>query len=260
MAVLVLQEFEMRGHIEHTQMSGKELERYSKQILVKNIGGVGQKKFKSSKVLVIGLGGLGSPVVTHLSSSGIGKIGLVDNDKVDLSNLQRQFIHSVDTVGLNKTESAKIFTNRLNPNSIIYDYLIDAKTPEIIEIITQYDVVIDCTDNYNTRFKVADACQKYKKPYIFGTVRAYEGQVTTILPSTSKIKNPKIRNLFDEENISNTQDDCSDIGVLSVTTTLIGTIMASECLKLILNFDEVLVGKLLMVDLFNLKFETIKYK
>ena len=111
-----------------------------------------------------------------------------------------------------------------------------------------------------TRFKVADACQKYKKPYILGTVRAYEGQVTTILPSTSKIKNPKIRNLFDEENISNTQDDCSDIGVLSVTTTLIGTIMASECLKLILNIDEVLVGKLLMVDLFNLKFETIKYK
>ena len=85
---------------------------------------------------------------------------------MDLSNLQRQFIHSVDTVGLNKTESAKKFTNRLNPNSIIYDYLIDAKTPEIIEIITQYDVVIDCTDNYNTRFKVADACQKYKKPYI----------------------------------------------------------------------------------------------
>ena len=131
MAVLGLQGFEMRGHIEHTQLSVKELERYSKQILVKNIGGVGQKKFKSSKVLVIGLGGLGSPVVTHLSSSGIGKIGLVDNDKVDLSNLQRQFIHSVDTVGLNKTESAKIFTNRLNPNSIIYDYLIDAKTPEI---------------------------------------------------------------------------------------------------------------------------------
>ena len=98
------------------------------------------------------------------------------------------------------------------------------------------------------------------KPYILGTVRAYEGQVTTILPSTSKIKNPKIRNLFDEENISNTDDDCSDIGVLSVTTTLVGTIMASECLKLILNIDEVLVGKLLMVDLLNLKFETIKYK
>ena len=98
------------------------------------------------------------------------------------------------------------------------------------------------------------------KPYILGAVRAYEGQITTILPSTSKIKNPKIRDLFDEENISNTGDDCSDIGVLSVTTTLVGTIMASECLKLILNIDEVLVGKMLMVDLLNLKFETIKYK
>ena len=130
----------MLGNIEHTHMSGQELERYSKQILIKNIGGVGQKKLKSSKVLVIGLGGLGSPVVTHLSSSGIGKIGLVNNDKVDISNLQRQFIHSVDTIGLNKTESAKIFIDRLNPNSIIYDYSTDAKTAEIIEIITQYDV------------------------------------------------------------------------------------------------------------------------
>ena len=250
----------MLGNIEHTQMSDQELERYSKQILIKNIGGVGQKKLKSSKVLVIGLGGLGSPVVTHLTSSGIGKIGLVDNDKVDLSNLQRQFIHSVDTIGLNKTESAKIFIDRLNPNSIIYNYSTDAKTAEIIEIIRQYDVVIDCTDNFKTRFKVADACQKYMKPYILGAVRAHEGQITTILPSTSKIKNPKIRDLFDEENISNTGDDCSDIGVLSVTTTLVGTIMASECLKLILNIDEVLVGKMLMVDLLNLKFETIKYK
>lgn len=250
----------MRGKIEHTQISDEELVRYSKQILIKNIGGVGQKKLKSSKVLVIGLGGLGSPVVTHLSSSGVGKIGLVDNDKVDLSNLQRQFIHSVDTIGLNKTESAKIFINRLNPNLIIHDYTNDAKTPEIIEIIAQYDVVIDCSDNFNTRFKIADACQKYKKPYILGTVRAYEGQVTTILPTTSKIRNPKMRNLFDEENILNTEDDCSDIGVLSVTTTLVGTIMASECLKLILNIDEGLLGKLLMLDLLNLKFETIKYK
>lgn len=237
----------------------EELERYSKQILIKNIGGAGQRKLKSSKVLVIGLGGLGSPVVTHLSSAGVGQIGLVDNDIVDLSNLQRQFIHNVDRIGLNKTESAKIFINKLNPNLIIYDYVTDAKNPELKKIIADYDIIIDCTDNFETRFKIADDCQEYKKPYILGTVRAYEGQITTILPSTLKINNPKIRSLFNEENTVNSLDDCSDEGILSITTTLVGTIMASECLKLILNINEGLFGKLLMVDLLNLRFETIKY-
>ncbi len=258
--VLAQQVFEMLVNIEDIHISGDELERYSKQILIKNIGGNGQRKLKSSKVLVIGLGGLGSPVVTHLSSSGIGKIGLVDNDTVELSNLQRQFIHNVDRIGLKKTESAKIFMGKLNPNSIIYDYETDANSPEFIKIIAEYDIVIDCTDNFKTRFKIADACQKYKKPYILGTVRSYEGQVTTILPSTKKNKNPEIRSLFDEENVSNIQDECSDNGVLSTTTTLVGTIMASECLKIILNISEGLVGKLLMLDLLNMKFETIEYK
>jgi len=240
-------------------IGGEELERYSKQILIKNIGGDGQRKLKSSKVLVIGLGGLGSPVVTHLSSAGVGQIGLVDNDIVDLSNLQRQFIHNVDRIGLNKTESAKIFINKLNPNLIIYDYVTDAKSPELKKIIAEYDIIIDCTDNFETRFKIADDCQKYKKPYILGTVRAYEGQITTILPSTLKINNPKIRSLFNEENTVNSLDDCSDEGILSITTTLVGTIMASECLKIILNLNEGLFGKMLMVDLLNLRFETIKY-
>ncbi len=242
------------------QLSREELERYSKQILIKNIGGAGQRKIKSSKVLVIGLGGLGSPVVTHLSSSGVGHIGIVDNDVVDLSNLQRQFIHNVDGIGINKTESAKAFINKINPNLIINCYSLDAMSPEIIRAISGYDVVIDCSDNFKTRLKIADACQKYKKPYILGTVRAYEGQITTILPSTQKIKNPVIRDLFDEESISDIQDDCFQIGVLSVTTTLVGTIMASECLKIILDIEGGLGGKLLMVDLLNLKFETIRYK
>jgi len=240
-------------------IGGEELKRYSKQILIKNIGGDGQRKLKSSKVLVIGLGGLGSPVVTHLSCAGVGQIGLVDNDIVDLSNLQRQFIHNVDRIGLNKTESAKIFINKLNPNLIIYDYITDAKSPELKKIIAEYDIIIDCTDNFETRFKIADDCQKYKKPYILGTVRAYEGQITTILPSTLKINNPKIRSLFNEENTVNILDDCSDEGILSITTTLVGTIMASECLKIILDINEGLFGKLLMVDLLNLRFETIKY-
>ena len=242
------------------QLSREELERYSKQILIKNIGGAGQRKIKSSKVLVIGLGGLGSPVVTHLSISGVGHIGIVDNDVVDLSNLQRQFIHNVDGIGINKTESAKAFINKINPNLIINCYSLDAMSPEIIRAISGYDVVIDCSDNFKTRLKIADACQKYKKPYILGTVRAYEGQITTILPSTQKIKNPVIRDLFDEESISDIQDDCFQIGVLSVTTTLVGTIMASECLKIILDIEGGLGGKLLMVDLLNLKFETIRYK
>ena len=240
-------------------IGGEELKRYSKQILIKNIGGDGQRKLKSSKVLVIVLGGLGSPVVTHLSSAGVGQIGLVDNDIVDLSNLQRQFIHNVDRIGLNKTESAKIFINKLNPNLIIYDYITDAKSPELKKIIAEYDIIIDCTDNFETRFKIADNCQKHKKPYILGTVRAYEGQITTILPSTLKINNPKIRSLFNEENTVNSLYDCSDEGILSITTTLVGTIMASECLKIILDINEGLFGKLLMVDLLNLRFETIKY-
>ncbi|MDG2187107.1 MAG: HesA/MoeB/ThiF family protein [Hyphomicrobiales bacterium] len=250
----------MNKKIKSISLNNQEIERYSKQILIKNIGGNGQRQLKSSNVLVIGAGGLGSPVITHLTSSGIGKIGLIDNDIVDLSNLQRQYIHGTSRLGEYKTESAKYFINELNPNIVVNIFNIDANDKSIDNIIPNYDVIIDCTDNFQTRYRIADSCEFYKKPYIIGMVRGYEGHVTTIFPNTESIKkNPRIRDLFDENSVQDMQDSCADQGVLSITTGLIGTLMAAEAIKIILNIKEVLIGKLLIVDLLNTKFETINY-
>lgn len=242
-----------------TKLNEEELKRYSKQILIKNIGGPGQLKLKNTKIIVIGAGGLGAPVIMHLSSVGVGCIGIVDFDKVEVSNLQRQFIHNVNSIGLPKVDSAKIFVSQLNPNILVNTYQIDVKDREFKDVISKYDMIIDCTDNFNTRFRVADLCQELKKPYIFGSVRAFEGQITSILPSNSELKYPKIRDLFDEETLEDNQETCADLGILSITTTLVGTIMGGEAIKISLGFENTLVGKLLVIDILNNKFETFIY-
>ena len=243
----------------NAKLNEEELKRYSKQILIKNLGGPGQLKLKNTKIIVIGAGGLGAPVIMHLSSIGIGCIGIVDFDEVDISNLQRQFIHNVNRVGLPKVDSAKTFVSQLNPNILVNTYQIDVKDREFKDVISKYDIVVDCTDNFNTRFRVADLCQELKKPYIFGSVRAFEGQITSILPSNNELKYPKIRDLFDEETLEDNQETCADVGILSITTTLVGTIMGGEAIKISLGFENTLVGKLLVVDLLNNKFETFIY-
>ncbi len=251
----------MKKNINKIDLTQEEIKRYSKQILIKNIGGSGQVKLKSAKILIVGLGGLGAPVITHLVTAGIGEVGLVDHDTVELSNLQRQYIHTTERVGLLKTHSAKEYITQLNPNIKISLYSIKASIDNISEIIPNYDLVIDCTDNFETRFIIADQCQVNLKPYILGMVRGYEGQLTTILPRLSKNREsyPGIRSLYDESDLDDYEFSCSDEGVLSVTTGLIGTIMATEAIKNILDIGEILVGKLLLVDLLNIKFELIEY-
>jgi molybdopterin/thiamine biosynthesis adenylyltransferase len=243
--------------------SASELERYSKQILINNIGGTGQRKLKLSRILVIGAGGLGSPVLTYLASVGIGTIGIIDYDKVELSNLQRQFIHSVKTIGSNKALSARKYINYLNPeiNTDIYDYKI--KLDNCDKIILNYDIVIDASDNFKTRFIVSDSCDRLNKPYIMGAVRSYEGQVSTFTPyeeNEESILNPRLRDLYSEENIKSDEIGCKEEGVLGVTTGLIGTLMATEAIKLIVGIGNTLIGKLLLVDLLNMRFEEIRYK
>lgn len=243
--------------------SASELERYSKQILINNIGGTGQRKLKVSKVLVIGAGGLGSPVLIYLASAGIGTIGIMDYDKVELSNLQRQFIHSVKTIGSNKALSARSYIDYLNPeiNTEIYDYKI--KEDNCDKIIFNYDMVIDASDNFKTRFIISDSCNRLKKPYIMGAVRSYEGQVSTFVPyeeNKESILNPRLRDLYSEENIQFDEIGCKEEGILGVTTGLIGTLMATEAIKLIVGMGNILIGKLLLVDLLNMRFEEIKYR
>jgi len=243
--------------------SASELERYSRQILINNIGGTGQRKLKISKVLVIGAGGLGSPVLIQLASVGIGTIGIIDYDNVELSNLQRQFIHSINTIGINKALSARKYIDHLNPevNTKIYDYKIEKDNCD--KIILDYDIVIDASDNFKTRFIVSDSCNRHKKPYIMGAVRSYDGQVSTFIPyeeNKKSVLNPELRDLYSEENIESDEMGCKEEGVLGVTTGLIGTLMATEAIKLIIGMDNILIGKLLLVDLLNMRFEKIKYK
>ena len=249
----------MQKRINNISLSREEVERYSKQILIKNIGGPGQKIIKSSNILVIGAGGLGSPVITHLSCAGIGQIGLIDNDTVELSNLQRQYIHGTSRVGKYKTDSAKYFINELNPNIIVNLFTMDVMDNAIDNIIPKYDVIIDCTDNFKTRYRIADSCELHSKPYIMGVVRGYEGQLTTIVPNNISYNNPKIRDIYDELSIQDINESCADEGVLSITTGLVGTLMASEAIKIILDINHLLIGKLLLVDLLNIKFEIINY-
>jgi adenylyltransferase/sulfurtransferase len=231
-----------------------QIERYSRQIILPNVGGKGQEKLLNAKVLIIGAGGLGSPAALYLASAGIGKIGIVDADKVELNNLQRQIIHSVSDVGRPKVESAKNRISNINQDVEVVPYNIRLKSNNILDIIKDYDIIVDGSDNFPTRYLVNDACILSNRPLSHGGIFRFDGQAMTILPGKSAC----YRCLFPEPPPSGLVPSCQEAGVLGVVAGIIGTIQANEVLKYVLGIGELLSGKLLVFSALDSNFRQVK--
>ena len=237
-------------------MTDEQLERYSRHIILQNVGGIGQKKILESKVLIIGTGGLGSPAAMYLAAAGVGTIGLVDYDFVDLSNLQRQIIHSTNDLGKSKIQSGKETINALNPDVEVKIYDKQVTASNIADIIGDYDFVIDGTDNFSTKFLINDACVLLKKPFSHAGIIRFQGQTMTYVPD----KSPCYRCVFPTMPPKDAIPTCRQAGVLGVLGGVIGTIQATEALKYILGVGELLTGFLLTYDALTMTFRKIKIK
>jgi len=235
-------------------LSADETRRYARHLVLRDIGGAGQQKLQAARVLVIGAGGLGSPVIAYLAAAGIGTIGVVDNDTVSLSNLQRQIVHRTEDSGVGKAESAGRFIADINPfvNFLAHAVRLDAGNAD--GILANYDFVIDGTDNFDTRRIVADAAGRAGKPLISGAVSMWDGQVTVFMP--------KGRQFADLYPITPDVEDlpsCEAVGVLGPLTGVIGTLMSMEAIKLITGSGEMLAGRLLLYDGRSARFTELEY-
>ena len=239
-----------------TDFTDEQIERYSRHIILPEVGGVGQRKIMDARVLMIGAGGLGSPAAYYLAAAGIGHLGIVDFDKVDLSNLQRQIIHSTERIGMLKTESAKKTITALNPDVDVTLYNERVSSQNIEELFEGYDYIVDGSDNFATRFLVNDACVLMGKTNIHGSIFRFEGQATVFEPQDG----PCYRCLYPEPPPPGLVPNCQEGGVLGVLAGIIGNIQAVETLKLVLGIGESLSGKLLIYDALNTEFKKLTLK
>ena len=231
----------------------EQIDRYSRHIILPEVGGKGQKKLLDSKVFLVGAGGLGSPAAFYLAAAGIGKIGISDNDDVDYSNLQRQILHSTKDVGRPKVQSAKETLEDLNPDVEVVPYTERLNSENIIDIIKDYDVILDGSDNFPTRYLVNDACVMLGKPLSHGSIFRFDGQATTILPG----QGPCYRCLYETPPPPDLVPSCQEAGVLGIIAGIIGVVQATEVIKLRLGKGNVLNGKLLLYDSLNMDFKKL---
>jgi molybdopterin/thiamine biosynthesis adenylyltransferase/rhodanese-related sulfurtransferase len=234
----------------------EQAQRYSRHLLIPEVGDVGQQKLLNSKVLLIGAGGLGSPAAYYLASAGVGTIGIVDSDVVDLTNLQRQILHTTDRIGESKVRSAKQTLEALNPDVKIVGYEERLTAVNIDRIIEGYDVVIDGADNFPTRYLLNDASVKHRIPVVHGSIYRFEGQVTVFKP----FEGPCYRCLFPEPPPPELAPSCAEAGVLGVLPGVIGTIQATEAIKLLLGIGEPLVGRYLLYDALEGSFREVRLR
>ena len=242
--------------VQDYQFTPDQLIRYSRHFLLPEVGEEGQAKLLKAKVLMVGAGGLGSPSAYYLAAAGVGTMGIIDNDVVDLSNLQRQILHSNDRVGMPKTESAKMTLQALNPDVKIIPYQEKLTSQNIMEIIKDYDIIVDGCDNFPTRYLVNDACVLAKKPNVHGSIFQFEGQASVFYPG----KGPCYRCLYPEPPPPEMAPSCQEAGVLGVLPGLIGVIQALETIKLILGKGDTLVGRLLCFNTLTMEISTLKLK
>jgi molybdopterin-synthase adenylyltransferase len=239
-----------------------EIERYARHIVLRGVGGPGQAKLKAARVLVVGAGGLGAPVIQYLAAAGAGAIGIVDDDEVSLSNLQRQVLHGTTDVGRSKTESAAAAVARLNPNVQIEAHQLRIDDGNARELIARYDIVADGSDNFDTRYAVSDACFHVKRPLVTASVNEFDGSITTLRPHETAADgqpNPTYRCLFPQKPPAGVIPTCAEAGVLGALTGVVGAMQAMEVIREIAGFGEGLVGRLLLVDAMHMRFETVSY-
>ena len=240
----------------------QELERYARHIVLREVGGPGQQKLKAARVLVIGAGGLGAPVLLYLAAAGVGTLGVIDDDKVSLSNLQRQVIFSTEDIGKDKATQASAAIARLNPHVKIETHAMRLTAANALDLISRYDVVADGSDNFATRYLVSDACYFAKKPLVTAAVGTFDGALTTIRAHEKRADgrpNPTYRCLFPEPPPPGTVPACAEAGILGALPGILGSMMALEVIRAIVGFGEGLVGRFVMVDTREMRFETLSY-
>jgi molybdopterin/thiamine biosynthesis adenylyltransferase len=244
-------------------LSSEELERYARHIVLPEIGGPGQQRLKRARVLVIGAGGLGAPVLAYLAAAGVGTLGIVDDDEVSLSNLQRQVIHTTGRVGEAKVASAEAAIRAINPHVRVEGHGLRLDTGNAARLVALYDVVADGSDNFETRYAVADACAAGRRPLVAAAVGRFDGTVTVLKPYEADAegrRRPSYRDLFPEPPPAGMVPSCAQAGVLGALTGVVGTLQAMEVIKLLTGVGEPLVGRLLMYDALGGRFETVRYK
>ncbi|MCB9495931.1 MAG: molybdopterin-synthase adenylyltransferase MoeB [Fibrobacteria bacterium] len=237
-------------------LTASELRRYERHIILPELGREGQQKIKDGSVLIVGTGGLGSPLALYLAAAGVGRIGLVDFDIVDESNLQRQIIHFTSDVGTPKLESAKRKILEINPNAIVETHNVALKSDNALDILKNYDVIVDGTDNFPTRYLVADACTILNKPNVYGSIFRFEGQVTVF----NYQDGPSYRCLYPEPPPPGLVPSCAEGGVLGVLPGVVGTLQATEVIKILTGIGTPLKGRLLLYNALDLTFKTVKVR
>jgi adenylyltransferase/sulfurtransferase len=241
------------GSTRATSFSEEQIERYSRHIILPELGGTGQRKLLGARVLIVGAGGLGSPVGLYLAAAGVGTIGVADPDEVELSNLQRQVLHSTPDLGREKCISAKNTMEAVNPDVEVIPHGVRLTSDNILAVIAHYDIVVDGSDNFPTRYLVNDACVFTAKPLSHAGILRFEGQATTIVPGHG----PCYRCLFPDPPAPGMVPTCQEAGILGATAGVMGAIQASEVLKLILSIGDPLVGRLLLYDALAMTFQEV---
>ena len=240
----------------------QELQRYARHIVLREVGGSGQAKLKAARVLVVGAGGLGAPVLLYLAAAGCGTIGVVDDDKVSLSNLQRQVIFSTGDIGKGKAERAGDAIAGLNPHVAVEAHAVRLTAANALDLISRYDIVADGSDNFATRYLVSDACYFAKKPLVTAALGTFDGALTTIRAHEKRADgrpNPTYRCLFPEPPPPGTVPACAEAGILGALPGILGSMMALEVIREIVGFGEGLIGRLAMIDARSMRFETLSY-
>ena len=248
-------------------LSSEEVERYARQIVLRGVGGPGQNRLKAARALVVGAGGLGSPALQYLAGAGVGTLGIVDDDDVALSNLHRQVIHRTDDVGRPKTASATEAIRRLNPHVSVEPISLRLDAANARSVVQRFDVVLDGSDNFATRYALSDACYWERLPLITGALGEFDGTLTVLKPyetGSDGKPNPTYRCLFPQPPEPGTIPTCAEAGVLGAAAGVLGSLMALEAIRETVggfeDGDEGLVGRLLMIDLKAMRFETLRYR
>ncbi len=239
-----------------------ELERYARHLVLPEIGGPGQQKLKQARVLVVGAGGLGAPSLQYLAAAGVGQLTIVDDDVVSLSNLQRQVIHTTERIDVAKVDSAAEAIKAINPHVTVTTRKTRLTEDNAAELIADHTVALDGSDNFDTRFLMADACAEARVPLVTAAVSRFDGSITTLRPwetGDSGGLNPGYRDLFPDQPPPGLMPSCAEAGIMGAVTGILGTLQALEAIKQITGTGECLVGRLLMVDCMNMRFETLAY-